>query len=63
MATKTIDTVGRQLLLNAGNSSQDELKAFQYLRGMMGLNEKAVIIALRKVGVFTKIRINKKGKA
>jgi hypothetical protein len=59
MATKTIDTVGRQLLLNAGNSSQDELKAFQYLRGM-GLNEKAVIIALRKVGVFTKIRINKK---
>jgi hypothetical protein len=62
MATKTIDTVGRQLLLNAGNSSQDELKAFSYLRGM-GLNEKAVIIALRKVGVFTKIRINKKGKA
>jgi hypothetical protein len=59
MATKTIDTVGRQLLLNAGNSSQDELKAFQYLRGMK-LNEKAVIIALRKVGVFTKIRINKK---
>lgn len=61
MATKTIDTVGRQLLLNAGNSSQDELKAFQYLRGMK-LNEKAIIIALRKVGVFTKIRINKKGK-
>lgn len=59
MATKTIDTVGRQLLLNASNSSQDELKAFQYLRGME-LNEKAVIIALRKVGVFTKIRINKK---
>jgi hypothetical protein len=59
MATKTIDTVGRQLLLNASNSSQDELKAFQYLRSM-GLNEKAVIIALRKVGVFTKIRINKK---
>ena len=61
MATKTIDTVGRQLLLNAGNSSQDELKAFQYLRGMK-LNEKAVIIALRKVGVFTKIRITKVGK-
>ena len=59
MATKTIDTVGRQLLLNAGVSSQAELKAFQYLRGME-LNEKAVIIALRKVGVFTKIRINKK---
>ena len=59
MATKTIDTVGRQLLLNAGNSSQDELKAFQYLR-TGGVNEKAVIIALRKVGVFTKIRINKK---
>ena len=59
MATKTIDTVGRQLLLNASNSSQDELKAFQYLRSM-GLGEKAVIIALRKVGVFTKIRINKK---
>jgi hypothetical protein len=61
MATKTIDTVGRQLLLNAGNSSQDELKAFQYLRGMQ-LNEKAIIIALRKVGVFTKIRITKVGK-
>ncbi len=61
MATKTIDTVGRQLLLNAGNSSQDELKAFQYLRSMK-LNEKAVIIALRKVGVFTKIRITKVGK-
>ena len=61
MATKTIDTVGRQLLLNAGNSSQDELKAFQYLRGMK-LNEKAIIIALRKVGVFTKIRITKVGK-
>lgn len=62
MATKTIDTVGRQLLLNASNSSQAELKAFQYLRGM-GLDEKAVIIALRKVGVFTKIRINKKAGA
>jgi hypothetical protein len=61
MATKTIDTVGRQLLLNASNSSQDELKAFQYLRGMK-LNEKAIIIALRKVGVFTKIRITKVGK-
>ena len=61
MATKTIDTVGRQLLLNASNSSQDELKAFQYLRGMQ-LNEKAIIIALRKVGVFTKIRITKVGK-
>ena len=57
MDTK-IDTVGRQILLNASRSMFHEAAAFRYLMGM-GLNEKEIRTVLRKVGVFTKIRVHK----
>ncbi len=60
MDTK-IDSVGRQMLLNASRSMVHEAAAFRYLRSM-GLNEKEILIVLRKVGVFTKIRIHQEGK-
>lgn len=53
------DNVGRQILLNASRSVTCEHEAFKYLRSR-GLNEKEIIMALRRVGVFTKIRIHKK---
>jgi hypothetical protein len=52
-----IDMIGRQIVNNASLSMAHEVAAFRYLRGM-GLTEKEIRIVLRKVGVFTKIRIN-----
>lgn len=60
MDTK-IDTVGRQIVMNAPRSMVHEAAAFRYLMGM-GLTEKEIHAVLRKVGVFTKIRIHKGGK-
>jgi len=60
MDTK-IDSVGRQILMNASRSMIHEAAAFRYLRSM-GLNEAEVRTVLRKVGVFTKIRIHKQPK-
>jgi hypothetical protein len=57
MDTK-IDSVGRQLVMNASRSMIHEAAAFRYLMGM-GLNDKDIRTVLRKVGVFTKIRIHK----
>lgn len=53
-----IDTVGRQIVLNAPRSMVHEAAAFRYLMGK-GLNESDIKMILRKVGVFTKIRIHK----
>jgi len=55
----TVDSsIGRQILLNASRSVTAEHEAFKFLRSQ-GLNEREVIHALRKVGVFTKIRVHK----
>jgi hypothetical protein len=50
-----MDTVGKQILMEACKSMVHELRAYQYLRGK-GLSHKSVVIALRKIGIFTKIR-------
>ena len=53
--------IGRQILLNANRSMKHEFAAFVYLKAQ-GLNEGEVKRALRRVGVFTKIRFGKVGK-
>ena len=53
-----VDMIGRQIVNNASRSMEHEVAAFRYLRGM-GLTEKEIRTVLRRVGVFTKIRIHK----
>jgi hypothetical protein len=53
-----VDMIGRQIVNNASRSMAHEVAAFRYLRGM-GLTEQEIRTVLRKVGVFTKIRIHK----